>query len=121
MTMSDLDAEGWTALKWRCLEQVLSEARQRVWQHDRFELHTSTARRAPWHTKKQGQLPPFLWGQVTFTDNVEDEWMVVRLLLELTRAIPTLCARCAGVRLEELYYRVLGARMRNDWRSYCGW
>lgn len=120
MTMSDLDAEGWTALKWRCLQQVLSETRQRVWQHDRFELHTSTARRAPWHTKKQGQLPPFLWGQVTFTDNVEDEWMVVQLLLELTRAIPTLCARCAGVRLEELKYRVLGARM-NDWRSYCGW
>lgn len=89
--------ESLLTLKRACLEQVLPAARSYTWQHDRFELHTSAERSAPWQRKRRGSPDqdriPCLWGRVTFTDNVEDEWMVVRLLLDLTRAIPGLYAR----------------------------
>lgn len=34
------------------------------------------------------EAAPHLWGTVAFGDNLEDEWFVVWLLLELTRAFP---------------------------------
>jgi hypothetical protein len=32
--------------------------------------------------------PLFLWGSVNFGDNIEDEWFITWLLLELTRSFP---------------------------------
>ena len=37
--------------------------------------------------------PPCLWGSLCFGDNIEDEWFVTWLLLEVTRAFPGLAAR----------------------------
>lgn len=43
-----------------------------------------------------GAAPPnFLWGEVSFGDNIQDEWFIVSLLLHATAQLPDLCARCA--------------------------
>lgn len=44
--------------------------------------------------QQQQQQPPCLWGVVRYEDNVEDEWFVVWLLLQLTQQLPGLTARC---------------------------
>lgn len=81
-----------------------------IWQRDRFNLRLSTQRQAPWQRARSGgaqrrgaaaaaadvgSMPPHLWGSVSFGDNIEDEWLVVWLLLELTRSFPV-TARWAG-------------------------
>mmetsp|Transcript_12071 Transcript_12071/g.30482 ORF Transcript_12071/g.30482 Transcript_12071/m.30482 type:complete len:185 (-) Transcript_12071:310-864(-) len=41
-----------------------------------------------------GAAPPnFLWGEVSFGDNIQDEWFIVSLLLHATAQLPDLCAR----------------------------
>jgi hypothetical protein len=72
------------------LQHLLPSLEGYIWQRDRFALHASARRRAPWQRAAGagGALPPHLWGSLGFGDNVEDEWFVVWLLLELTRAFP---------------------------------
>ena len=41
----------------------------------------------------QAAAGPYLWGSTAFGDNVEDEWFLVWLLLELTRKLPGSTAR----------------------------
>lgn len=43
--------------------------------------------------QQQQQELPCLWGVVRYDDNVEDEWFVVWVLLELSRRLPGLCVR----------------------------
>ena len=98
------------ALRSQLLDHVLPLIRGYIWQRDRFNLQLSTQRQAPWQRARSsgarrrdaaaaadaiGSMPPHLWGSVSFGDNIEDEWLVVWLLLELTRAFPV-TARCAG-------------------------
>ena len=97
------DAAELEALRARLLEHLLPHLRSYVWQRDRFALQPSTEWQAPWQRRGAGKrgasaaaampLPPHLWGSVCFGDNVEDEWFVVWLLLEATRALPV-TARC---------------------------
>lgn len=98
------------ALRTQLLEHLLPFLRDYIWQRDRFALHLSTQREAPWHAARRpsrqrassswdgpaaapAEPPPHLWGCVNFGDNIEDEWFIVWLLLELTRAFPGVCAR----------------------------
>lgn len=37
--------------------------------------------------------PPCLWGLVRFGDNIEDEWFIVWLLMELTRLMSDISVR----------------------------
>lgn len=99
------------ALRSQLLEHVLPLLDGYIWQRDRFNLQLSTQRQAPWQRARSsgtrrrdaaaaaapanGSMPPHLWGSVSFGDNIEDEWLVVWLLLELTRAFPV-TARWAG-------------------------
>lgn len=88
----------------RLLNHVLPFLGGYIWQRDRFSLHLSAQQQAPWHRKRMTAMhrgqhsraesaaaapqPPHLWGSVDFGDNVEDEWFIVWLLLELTQAFP---------------------------------
>ncbi|KAL4427935.1 hypothetical protein ABPG75_002024 [Micractinium tetrahymenae] len=98
------------ALRTQLLDHLLPFLRDYIWQRDRFVLQLSAHRPAPWqaarrHGRQRGgssaagpataaaEPPLHLWGCVNFGDNVEDEWFVVWLLLELTRAFPGVTAR----------------------------
>ena len=97
------------ALRAQLLDHLLPHLRGYIWQRDRFALQPSTLRQAPWQRRGGGgarrrregseaaaaaAAVPHLWGSLSFGDNLEDEWFVVWLLLELTRAFPV-TARCA--------------------------
>ena len=71
-----------------------------IWQRDAFTLQNSTEHRPPWKPDDQpradghrasalgtfvARSTPFLWGSTRFGDNVEDEWFITWLLLEITR------------------------------------
>jgi hypothetical protein len=47
----------------------------------------------PQGTSRPEEGGGFLWGATRWGDNVEDEWMVVHLLMEITRALPNTSAR----------------------------
>ncbi|KAJ8013937.1 hypothetical protein DPEC_G00035030 [Dallia pectoralis] len=55
-----------------------------IWQHKPFNLS--------YHTAKGG-VPAHIGGITLFGDNVEDEWFIVYLLLQITQAFPELAAR----------------------------
>uniref|UniRef100_A0AAV2JR24 Ecdysoneless n=2 Tax=Knipowitschia caucasica TaxID=637954 RepID=A0AAV2JR24_KNICA len=42
---------------------------------------------------EKGDVPAHLGGSTQFSDNVEDEWFIVYLLLQITKAFPELAAR----------------------------
>ena len=114
---ADLAGDELRALQAQLLDHLLPFLQGYIWQRDRFSLQLSTERAAPWQQRRgaaaggssrrraasaaaapqqaQQQLPPHLWGSVGFGDNIEDEWFIVWLLLELTRAFPV-TARCAS-------------------------
>eukprot|EP00983_Pelagomonas_calceolata_P036771 1134494-Pelagomonas_calceolata.AAC.9 len=96
-----------------------------IWQKEAFELTPSTSNPQPW-AKTYGQKqqarrkasaeatvpdagpaaqgsstgshqgPACLWGSLCWGENVEDEWFVVHLLLEMTKRISGLTARVGG-------------------------
>ncbi|KAL5473969.1 hypothetical protein EMCRGX_G028539 [Ephydatia muelleri] len=47
-----------------------------IWHFEPFRL-------CPWH-EQQGSLPPHVFGQTCFRDNVEDEWLIVYILFKLS-------------------------------------
>lgn len=83
-----------------------------IWQRQPFSLHTLPGPQSPPWLQKPRTSPPsndfealftaaaaafaappparssFLWGSVNFGDNIEDEWFITWLLLELTRNFP---------------------------------
>jgi SGT1 protein len=79
------------------LEQYLSGY---IWQSDRFNLQVAASSPPPWHhTNKKTRnnqatcdthehVKAFLWGSISFGENIEDEWHTTWLLLELTRSFP---------------------------------
>ena len=54
---------------------------------------TAPAAAAAADTSQQQQHPPCLWGSVRYGANVEDEWFVTWLLLELTRQLSGACVQ----------------------------
>jgi hypothetical protein len=100
------DASDLPGLANRMLAHLLPHLSGYIWQRDRFDLAASPPHPPPWRQKlcraRQKQAapapaPPCLWGSVGFGDNVEDEWLLVWLLLELTRVF-RVTARCACAR-----------------------
>ena len=108
-------------LRLQLLAHTLRWAEGYLWQRGRWDLHVAALRPPPWRSAGGGDsgrgaaaeeagagaaaaavapeagAQPALWGSVAFGDNVEDEWFVVWLLLELTRTFP-ITARCAALR-----------------------
>uniref|UniRef100_A0A669CCF3 Ecdysoneless homolog (Drosophila) n=1 Tax=Oreochromis niloticus TaxID=8128 RepID=A0A669CCF3_ORENI len=70
------------------VEEILAKVAplliQYIWQHQPFNLK--------YHPEKGG-IPAHIGGSTQFGDNVEDEWFIVYLLLQITEAFPELAAR----------------------------
>lgn len=74
-------------------EHAAQRSASRIWQQERFTLRSGFDERAPWWGRQQAAAAPCLWGSAAFGDNVEDEWFIVWLLLELTTRLPDATAR----------------------------
>ncbi|KAI3363335.1 hypothetical protein L3Q82_011958, partial [Scortum barcoo] len=70
------------------VEEILAKVApllvQYIWQHQPFNLKC--------HPEKGG-VPAHIGGSTQFGDNVEDEWFIVYLLQQITKAFPELAAR----------------------------
>jgi hypothetical protein len=65
---------------------VLSYTQDYIWQRECFGLWPSHSYPRPWAAKAAaGDQPACLWGQTCYGDNVEDEWFITWLLLQVTR------------------------------------
>ncbi len=79
-------------LQLQCMAAVLPHLTGYIWQQDAFTLHTSTAVTPPWNkpsatTARNGDsssASEHLWGLARFGDNIEDEWLIVWLLHQIT-------------------------------------
>ena len=91
-------AEELQALRVQLMQHALPFVQGYIWQHDRFNLQLSATAQPPWEKQRARQaqaapVAPSFWGLLRFGDNIEDEWFLVWLLLELSRAFPV-TARC---------------------------
>ncbi|KAL2179440.1 SGT1 protein-domain-containing protein [Thermothelomyces heterothallicus CBS 202.75] len=69
----------------RAADKKLDEiAKDYIWQKDPFKLETKT---------QKGLGLPYLYGTTHYGDNVEDEWLIVYLLRELSKSFPSLWIR----------------------------
>ncbi|CAN9499659.1 unnamed protein product [Ophioblennius macclurei] len=73
-----------TQLTEEILAQVAPLLMQYIWQHQPFNLS--------YHPEK-GDFPAHIGGSTQFGDNVEDEWFIVYLLQQITKAFPEVAAR----------------------------
>ena len=79
-------AESIEILRQQCLQAVEPYLRGYIWQRDGFNLEVKPQLKS--HKQpgaSSSELPTCLQGQATYGDNVEDEWLITWLLLELTR------------------------------------
>jgi hypothetical protein len=71
----------------KLLERIMSHVQVHtggyIWQRDAFNLHVSST-----PPSKKDVEHPILTGSVYFEDNIEDEWFVTWLLLDITRNFP---------------------------------
>jgi SGT1 protein len=88
-----VDAQAADGLRLHALDFVAQQAHGRIWQQQRLVLHNGCKERAPWWGRQQPADRQCLWGATAFGDNVEDEWFIVWLLLELTEVHPGMIAR----------------------------
>ncbi len=87
-------AEDVQALCIELMNHVLPHIKGYIWQRDRFGLRVGARDRPPWQRGEQDAAPPpTLWGIVAFGDNIEDEWFIVWLLIDITRRFRHLSAR----------------------------
>ena len=81
-------------LRVQCLQAVLPYTHGYIWQDGMFGLQSSRDVTPPWaraakarHAaahSQQSSDSAYLWGITSFGDNIEDEWFIVWLLLQLT-------------------------------------
>ncbi|KAK4136204.1 SGT1-domain-containing protein [Trichocladium antarcticum] len=71
----------------KAADQKLEElAKDYIWQREPFKLETKV---------QKGLGLPYLQGTTRYGDNVEDEWLIVYLLRELSKSFPSLWVRVA--------------------------
>ncbi|KAL0030851.1 hypothetical protein WJX77_009624 [Trebouxia sp. C0004] len=88
-------------LQLQCMAAVLPHLTGYIWQQDAFTLHTNKAATPPWKktsvtTARSGDsssAPEHLWGLARFGDNIEDEWLIVWLLHQITIKFSSVRAR----------------------------
>lgn len=73
----------------KLLERIISHVQVHtggyIWQREAFDLHVSSSSPSQ---NKDAEHPVILAGSVHFEDNIEDEWFVTWLLLDITRNFP---------------------------------
>ena len=80
-------AEALEATRAACMSHLEPHVEGYIWQKDPFQLEVVAA--TPPGTSRSG-APAHLAGVTRFGDNVEDEWFIVWMFRELTRAFPAL-------------------------------
>ena len=83
-------AEALEVTRAACMAHLEPHVEGYIWQKDPFQLEVVAP--TPPGTSRGG-TPAHLAGVTRFGDNVEDEWFIVWMLRELTRAFPALVAR----------------------------
>ena len=88
-------AEALEACKAACMAHLEPFLEGYIWQREPFQLEVVADEACAAAAGGGGArgTPPHLAGSSSFGDNVEDEWFIVWMLAELTRAFPTLSAR----------------------------
>uniref|UniRef100_UPI003AAB2C36 protein ecdysoneless homolog isoform X1 n=1 Tax=Centroberyx gerrardi TaxID=166262 RepID=UPI003AAB2C36 len=81
---SQTNEEHLTHLVEEILAKVAPLLMQYIWQHQPFNLK---------YQPEKGDVPAHIGGSTQFGDNVEDEWFIVYLLQQITKAFPQLVAR----------------------------
>lgn len=81
------------ALQQQCLQLTREYTEGYIWQREIFALRCSELEAQAWHRQTEEapsrkDTSACLWGQTSYGDNVEDEWFIVWLLMELTRKLP---------------------------------
>lgn len=96
------------ALRSRCMQLAAPLLRGYIWQKEPFRLTPSTSAPQPWasssSSRRAARAPgeggraaaACLWGSTCWGENVEDEWLVVHLLLDMTARVQHLTARVRG-------------------------
>ena len=89
-------------LRVHCMTTVLPYLTGYIWQQDPFTLQSSTTTKSPWsnaslrtaHTKDaDAEASAYLWGVTRFGDNIEDEWLIVWLLYQITIKVESLTSQ----------------------------
>ena len=87
----------------QCMAFVAAYLTGYVWQQDPFTLQSSEVRNAPWSTSSvsksaaKGHHPKtfaYLWGTTCFGDCVEDEWLIVWLIVQVTKKVGSSLFHC---------------------------
>ncbi|XP_014243368.1 protein ecdysoneless [Cimex lectularius] len=68
-----------------------------IWQKDEFQVIVRNTLQLPPIVDNEEKLPPHLYGVTHYGENIEDEWFIVYLLLQLTKSVPDLIARVTDV------------------------
>jgi len=73
-------------LRTKYLEYVEKYTKDYIWQRDRFDLDVWNSDRFASHERKGSvqSWPAHLYGRIRYGDNIEDEWYIVFMLLELS-------------------------------------
>ncbi|GLH15521.1 Protein ecdysoneless [Gryllus bimaculatus] len=93
---AEVNPEVEDALQSKCCDVqalIAPHVHQYIWHHDAFNVVTKSST----EDTKDGQFPPHLYGRTHFGDNIEDEWFIVFLLLELTKQIESLVIRVVDI------------------------
>ncbi|CAH1398496.1 unnamed protein product [Nezara viridula] len=86
-----------------------------IWQKDEFVIIPRNTSTMPPIVDNEETLPPHLYGVTHYGENIEDEWFIVHLLVELTKNISGLIARVIDVDGEFLL--IEGADHLPSWAS----
>ncbi|XP_044762482.1 protein ecdysoneless [Coccinella septempunctata] len=79
----------------KCNEIVNNLTKEHLWHKDKFTLlpRTAITNKLIGLHEINGKLPPHLYGVTHFGENIEDEWLIVYLIIELTKKIPEMVAK----------------------------
>lgn len=86
-----------------------------IWQKDEFVVIPRNTSSLPPIIDNEETLPPHLYGVTHYGENIEDEWFIVHLLIQLTQNISGLIARVIDVDGEFLL--IEAADHLPDWAS----
>lgn len=79
----------------KCNKIVNNLTKDHLWHKDKFMLlpRTVASNKLVNSDEKNGNFLPHLYGVSHFGENIEDEWLIVYLIKELTKQIPKLVAK----------------------------
>ncbi|XP_026762688.2 protein ecdysoneless homolog [Galleria mellonella] len=78
-SLSKVDASYWERLCENINKTIVILSEDHIWHRDEFRVHI------PLHDNSHGGIPFHLESSTCFGDNIEDEWFIVYIVLEITK------------------------------------